>query len=428
VTRRRSRRPILVGILALVTVIGGCSPSPTPPPPAGSGVADAPTATARPTVAAIPTPATSPSPSSTPEPSPWTGVTHDPGKFGFVAKGMSHEVMAFVTVSQIPYARKLLDYDAVSTIAFFSLQASHTGAIAHDKRFEIWNSVGVDEMIVKAHEHGTKVVVSVSRFSWSAAQTADSRAVLANPDRRKRLAREIAAEVVRRGIDGVNVDFEPIPVGQKENFTRFVRALRAELDAVGPAYQLTFAVTGHHESYDVASILRPGGADAVYLMGYHYAGTFSTIAASTAPMGGGRYDVADTVRLLLKAGRPEQIIVGVPYYGHLWPTASGAIHARPTGKGVDVLYEQAAAIAAARGSRYDRVEQVSWSAFRSRSCAGCPLEWHQLYFDDARSLAYKWDYVKKQKLLGTGIWAIGYEGRPDKLNAALREAFLSAAD
>ena len=152
--------------------------------------------------------------------------------------------------------------------------------------------------------------------------------------------------MVRRGVDGVNVDFEPIPRGQKGNFTDLVRRIRAELDARGPGYQLTFDVVGHFESYDVGGALAPGGADAVYLMGYHYAGTFSTIAHGTAPLGGRRYSVADAIRALRRVARPSQLIVGVPYYGHLWPTASGALNARTTGRGYDVLYSSARLIAA----------------------------------------------------------------------------------
>jgi spore germination protein YaaH len=73
---------------------------------------------------------------------------------------------------------------------------------------------------------GTKVVVSVSRFPSSPDETAVTRALLASPAPRERLAREIAAEVVRRGVDGVNVVVEPVPVGQKAAFTSFVRSRR----------------------------------------------------------------------------------------------------------------------------------------------------------------------------------------------------------
>jgi spore germination protein YaaH len=282
----------------------------------------------------------------------------------------------------------------------------------------------VDALIAKAHANGTKVVMSLERFSWSPGQTSLTRALLGSEAARERLAREAAAEVARRGVDGVNVDFEPIPAGRKAEFTDFVRRLRRALDDQRPGYQLTFAVTGHHTSYDVGAAVGPDAADAVYLMGYHYSGTFSKVAGSNAPMGGRRYDVVDTVRSLLKAVKPHEIIVGVPYYGHVWPTASGSLNARTLGRGYDVLYHRAVALGRRIGLRYDKVQQVAWGRFQQRACRTCPLRWYQLYFDDHLAIAHKWAWIKAQKLLGGGVWTIGFEGGQGALTQAIRTAFL----
>ena len=352
------------------------------------------------------------------------GAGYDPAKFGFAAKGLRGEVMAFVTTSQVDDALSRLDFDATSTIAFFSLVAGANGSINQDTRWRSWNAPIVDELIARAHASGTKVVISLARFSWSPSQTKTSATLLASAKARARLATVVVDEVVRRGVDGVNVDFEPIPRGQKANFTDLVRRIRAELDARGPGYQLTFDVVGHFESYDVAGALAPGGADAVYLMGYHYAGTFSTIAHATAPLGGPRYSVGDAIRGLRKVAKPSQLIVGVPYYGHLWPTVSGALNARTTAGGYDVLYSSARLIGRKRGTTYDPVEQVQRVAWRGRSCATCPVQWFQLYYDDARSLGAKWAEFRRQGLLGTGVWTSAFEGGSGELTAALRKAWL----
>jgi hypothetical protein len=364
-----------------------------------------------------------PAPTAAPS-GPGSAVAYDPAKFGFAAKGLRGEVMAFVTTSQIDDALARLDFASTSTIAFFSLVAGANGSINQDTRWRTWNSPLVDQLIAKAHATGTKVVISLARFSWSPSQTATSTKLLASPAARARLATAVVDEVVRRGVDGVNVDFEPIPRGQKANFTDLVRRIRSELDRRGPGYQLTFDVVGHFESYDVAGALKPGGADAVYLMGYHYAGTFSTIAHGTAPLGGPRYSVGDAIRGLRKVAKPHQLIVGVPYYGHLWPTASGALNARTTGRGYDVLYSSARLIGAKRGTTYDPVEAVQRVAWRGRSCATCPLQWFQLYYDDARSLGVKWLEFRRQGLLGTGVWTSAFEGANTDLTDALRKVWL----
>lgn len=390
------------------TAVGSTGPAP------GADGADTPTGTSSPAPVGS---------SVAGEPAPIPG---QPASFGFAAKHLRGEVMAFVTTSQVDDALARLDLSTVSTIAFFSLEASAAGGIGHDGRWRTWTSRPVDELIARAHAAGTRVVISLARFSWTSAQTATSTKLLASAAARARLAREVAAEVVRRGVDGVNVDFEPIPRGQQANFTDLVRQIRRELDARRRGYQLTFDVVGHFESYDVRAALQPGAADAVYLMGYHFAGTFSTVAHATAPLGGPRYSVADAIRLLRRVARPDQIIVGVPYYGHVWPTATGALNARTTGGGGDVTYERARAIARTHPTTYDVTEQVRRVAWRARDCGICLLHWVQLYFDDARSLTAKWQEFQRQGLLGTGIWTTAFEGASGDLTTALRAAWAVA--
>ena len=408
------------------------SPSPLPSlsggPRASASVSPSADASASAPASVAPSVAPSRAPSvapTLPPPAAPAVVAHDPRKFGFAAKGMTNEVLAFVTRDQIDYAVESMDWDVVSTVAYFSLTATGEGSIERNDAWRAWNSAAMSRLIEKAHANGTKVVISLERFSWSPAQSAVSAAALSTGERRGRLAREIAAEVVRRAVDGVNVDFEPIPPGQKEEFTHFIRTLRRELDRVRPGSQLTFCVIGHHDTYDVAGATGPDGADAVYLMGYHYAGTWSEAANSTAPMGGPRYDVVDTVVSLLDQVERHELIVGVPYYGHVWPTAGSGRNAGTDGEGFDVPLHRAIDLADRHGLNYDETEQVAWVPYRSQPCAGCPSRWFQLYFDDARASGHKWAWIKRNKLLGTGIWTIGFEGAPGPHDEVLRGVFLA---
>jgi spore germination protein YaaH len=344
-------------------------------------------------------------------------------RFGFLAKGMSHEVMAFVTSGELKHVEGL-DLTAISTLAYFSIEATATGHLQKTSggkpsfKWTAWTGRRMSDLIAAAHASGTRVVLSVSRFAWSPSQTEAARSLLERPAHRAQLIRELVAEVEMRGIDGVNLDFEPIPRGQRANFTALVRGLRAALDASRPGYQLTYDSTGYYSSYDIAALTRPGAADAVYIMGYHYAGTWSRIAGSNAPMGGSRYDVVDTVAAFRKLIPASRIILGVPLYGHAWPTATGALHARTIGGGYDVLYKDAVGVAATNAVRNDPVEGVSWSVWRTGGT------WWQLYFDDIASTARKWAFVKNSGLLGTGLWAMGFQGARQEHFTLLRDQFV----
>jgi hypothetical protein len=92
--------------------------------------------------------------------------------------------------------------------------------------------------------------------------------------------------------------------------------------------------------------------------------------------------------------------------------------------GFDLPVARAMRLARQHGARYDEVEQVAWVPFRGEACNGCPTRWFQLYFDDARASGYKWAWIKRNKLLGSGIWTIGFEGEPGPMDEALRAVFL----
>jgi spore germination protein YaaH len=444
VTARRLPVLLALGLAALIAGAGlaALTAGRGSGPGAGAGspspVAAMPSTASResPSPSLVPGPSTATAPSAGPSVSPsaspsGTGTPpsvsppgdvppHDPAKFGFAAKGMSGEVMAFATIPQMAYVRDTMDFSAVSTLVFFSLQAGADGALQHDSRWRAWRAPTFDAVLDRAHAAGTKVVVSVTRFSWSPAETAVTTALLSSPARREKLALQIAAEVVRRGVDGVNVDLEPVPVGQKAAFTSFVRRLRVALDAAAPGLQLTVAITGYYSSYDVRGLVAPGAADAIYLMGYPYAGWWSKIAGSTAPLGGAGYTVAATITKLRADGVPaDRLIVGVPYYGHLWPTASGLINARTTGQGSDIPLSEALPILTRVTPRWDPVQSVTWAAWRENGT------WVQLYVDEARALAAKWARFRSLGLLGTGMWTIGFEGVPGVANDALRAAWLA---
>lgn len=421
----RRRTPLSAACLIAVAV-AACGGQPTPSAKPAPGLATRSPAVATATPRSGGTPTTTPA--STPAGSPSGAPARIPRTpFGFAARGMRGEVMAFVRADDLTYARSTLDLGAISTLVFFSLSADAGGDLTNaGSAWRSWTSTTMDAVVARAHRAGVRVVYSLARFGWDPAGTSVSDGLLASATARQRLASEAAAEVVRRGVDGVNVDFEPIPAGRAAAFDDFVRRLRLALDHAGQGYQLTVDVVGHFDSYDVPGLVR-AGADAIYLMGYHYAGSWSTSAGSTDPYGGVRYDVPAAVALLRESVPASKLIVGVPFYGHLWPTASGAAFARTTGPGVDVLLDDALAIGAAHGIRDAPSEHAAWSAWQERACSTCAATWVQLWFDDAATLAWKWAWIRDQGLLGTGVWTMPYEGSPGPVTAALTAIFRPGA-
>ena len=351
--------------------------------------------------------------------------------------GLRREVFGFLPYWELQDSSTRLDYSVLSTVAYFGVGADKDGHLitkrsdgTTDTGWAGWTSNALTNVINAAHANGTRVVLTVQRFGWTASQSSASTALLSSETARQTLADEIAAAVRDRGADGVNLDFEPIPSGQGANYVTFVRQVRAALDVQAPGYQLTFDTTGWIGNYDVAALTAPGAADAVFIMGYDYRTSSSGTAASISPLTGPAYDLTDTVARYLERTSASQIILGVPYYGRAWSTTSDALHAptRPGsstyGYSSSVLYTTAVDHATAKGRRWDATEQVPWSAYEWQYCTTCPTTWRQLYYDDVESLGAKYDLVNVSNLRGAGIWALGYDGARPELYALLKAKFV----
>jgi spore germination protein YaaH/flagellar hook assembly protein FlgD len=354
--------------------------------------------------------------------------------------GLRREVFGFLPYWELTDASTTLDWEKLSTIAYFGVGAAANGnlEIANSDGsttvgWSGWTSSQLTGVIQTAHANGTRVVLTIQSFAWSSGGVTRQKALLGNPTSRANLARQIAAAVRDRGADGVNLDFEPIVSTYADEFTAFVQSLRAELDAIAPGYQLTFDAMGYIGNYPVEAATVPGGADAIVVMGYDYKTASSGTAGSVAPIGGPVYDIADTLAAYTSRVPASKVILGVPYYGRAWSTAtpelnSPTVSAAKYGPSVTALYETAIGLAETNGRRYDPVEGAAWTTYQRENCTatyGCVTSWRQLYYDDAQTLAAKYDLVNQYDIRGAAIWALGYDGNRPELYAVIKDKFIT---
>jgi spore germination protein YaaH len=314
-----------------------------------------------------------------------------------------------------------LDYDTLSTIAYFGVNVNGDGTLSKSGNgWDGWTSSKLTSVIDNAHGHGSRVVLTIESFAWDSAGIAAQTALLSTPAAVATAVQAIVAEVVSRGVDGVDLDFEPIAPGQKTNFVTFVRALRVALDAAHPGYELTFCATGRPNTYDLPNLLAAGAADAVFIMGYNLRGGTPGVTGSIDPLTSPyiSYDLTDTVNAFITKVPASKVILGLPWYGSAWSTAANhAVNAPPAssatyGKPLEVYYDTLAGLAAMSdsthlGKFYDTVEQTAWTAYFG-NYGGQPT-WREGYFDDSRALGARCDAIDGWNLRGVGIWALGYD-------------------
>jgi spore germination protein YaaH len=348
--------------------------------------------------------------------------------------GLRKEVFGF-----LPYwmltdsALSSMNYQLVSTIAYFSVNANKDGNLVKGSTSDPstgwagWTSSRMTQVTDRAHAEGVKVVLTVSMMAWDSASANRQAQLLGSSTARSRLANQIVSAIKNRGADGVNLDFEPLATSLRDEYVTFVRLLKQRLVNAGAGAYLTVCVMAGSATwatgYDVARLTASGAANALFVMGYDYNWSGSSRAGGVAPIQSPyTLDVAGTMADFLTQTSGSKLIWGVPYYGRTWPTSSSALNA-PTLGGGSKAYSYTGHLSQAQqyGRRWDDVGKVPW--YRHWDAAAG--NWVQGYYDDVQSLGAKYDLINARGLAGTGMWTLLMDQGRDELWRLLANKFVT---
>ena len=299
------------------------------------------------------------------------------------------------------------NFDLISTLAYFSVEASATGGLTN---LHGWPVV---DLINEAHSHGTKVVLCVTLFN-----TNDLITLLSNPEYRQNLIANLLYQVQAGNADGVNVDFESFPPSQKENMVTFISDLTQSFHQNIPGSEVTIAMPAvdWNNAWDynaLASI-----SDGLFIMGYGYHWSGSSNSGPNSPLTGPGYTITWTVIDYLNKTnfQSEKLILGCPYYGIIWPTESNNAGALTRGNGESQFFSEMEGNALSFGKLWQQSSQTPWYNYNNSG-------WFQGWYDDSLSLSLKYDFSIFNNLKGIGIWALGYDGNDSKLWDLLHAKF-----
>jgi spore germination protein YaaH len=198
--------------------------------------------------------------------------------------------------------------------------------------------------------------------------------------------------------DGLALDFEGLDASLRGPLSQFIDALGSALRAAGKSYAIALPAkasdirTGWSGAYDYAAIA--GAADFYLVMAYGYRSSSSSIPGSTAPIAWVDASMAYAASVIA----PERLILGVAFYGYDWNITQG-----PPARAL--RHSDTRQLLAATGARPTLDPQTMSATFRYELDG----EEHEVWFEDARSVAAKLRLGGRHRLAGVGAWRLGQE-------------------
>ena len=303
------------------------------------------------------------------------------------------------------------NFGLIDKLFFFEIGVGGTGAATEQHGWPAqW-----EELRHRAQETNTPFVPTITIFDRS-----DFVQLFKDPRQRKLFMDNMLALVQEAGGDGLHLDVEvqqAVSDTVRAGFTQFVQDLRSQLNAQfsGALLSMFAPAFDRADVFDEAALAEE--MDYMVVQGYDLHWKGGERAGPLAPVRGwqGNNWEAILARYLEMGVPPEKIIMTVPFYGYEWPTVSAEVGAATRGRGRTLTYapvdvsEQIGIQASAkeRAARYglERDPESSSPYYAYQDSTG----WHQGWFEDAQSLAAKYDFIQENGLGGLAIFPLGYD-------------------
>ena len=255
-----------------------------------------------------------------------------------------------------------------------------------------------DALLSAARQRGTFPVMHLSTLTESGQfDTYRGELVLTDPAIQEQLIRQILQTVLLRGYAGVDVDFEYLPGTLALSYAAFLSRLRRLLHAQGRFLWVALAPKTSatqkgllYEGHDYPAI--GAASDGVLLMTYEWGYTYGPPMA-VAPLP----NVRAVLDYAVTAIPSSKIFLGIPNYGYDWPLpfVQGVTRAQSISNqhAIELAVEHQVAI------QFDPTSQSPF--FHYTDPAGTV---HEVWFEDARSIAAKLKLISEYGFQGAGFW------------------------
>lgn len=330
-------------------------------------------------------------------------------------------IFGFLPFWNIKYESSIR-YHQLSDIAFFGLDVAPDGTIRtrtkdgfEEPGWTAYQSASFGTIVRKAHDSGTKVILVLRAFDNDTIES-----VLLNKQKQKKLIDKTIEILKLKNLDGVNIDFEYVgspPKNVRDQFTAFVDSFRSSCRLSLVACDVSVDAYADAATSDrlwdfpaLAPLI-----DYIVVMAYDFTRPSSDYSGPVAPL--------DQIKLAIQAYAmmvpQNKLLLGVPYYGYEWPTYSKEPISKTSDIGYIATYKRIKELILGASS------QLGWdeNSFTPYLISTESGKTTQIFYDDARSLGLKYDFVNEANLGGVALWALGYDTPNTELWGLLQEKF-----
>lgn len=272
--------------------------------------------------------------------------------------------------------------DLLTDISPFWYYVKADGKLKATEKFDL-------NLVKVAKKRGIKVIPMVSNGYDGALISR----ILRNPSLRKRHINELINKVIKRNLDGIELDYEGLLPQDRKKYANFVKILATKLHEKDKLLSVTLQAKtsepGKTNSTKAQAWKAIGTyADIVRIMGYDYHWKTSP-PGPIAPISW----IEQVLQLASETLPPEKTILGIGTYGYDWRNG----RARP------ISLAQARALAKKNGKRLMRDEK-SKEVYLKLVAGKAPI-----WIQESGSMRLKLKLAKKYGLAGVFFWRLGNE-------------------
>ena len=239
---------------------------------------------------------------------------------------LNREVYAFLPYWFVDSAASNIDYQLLSTLAYFDVGLNGDGTVdTRSNGYRKMHDSSTQKIFKKVENSPARLAITFSAFN-----DATIEGIILKDSNQKRAIDSMIRVAKEQGATGINIDLEYQGKASDEvraAFSKFVstatRRAHKEIKDSQVTVSIYAASAKYRKLYVVDDLAK--SSDGLFIMGYDYYTAGSGSAGPVAPLTGAPesywYDITTAINDHLEAGVPaNKMILGVPYYGYDWPT------------------------------------------------------------------------------------------------------------